>query len=227
MDIVFSFFSNPWVIGIAGGIISSLLVYGITNFILSKRENREYLQKVNAANNEILYTIRPLIVDKTIPDYNVVSSLIISTAQKFQVNQNDIYTRETLVNDIIKEVLENPFLSTSAKMEYCNSVQQLICHKNEEIIEKNSEDFQYTEQKSSYVNIISILMSIMAGLAVSTLAIVDLKLLSDKEKLTIILIILLLTLLSWIVVFSSYIKIKKIRNDKDSSVAKLGDEKNQ
>ena len=61
------FFSNPWVIGIGGGVLSGLLVTLITRYLFSKRERREYLQKVATANNEIIYTIRPAIAEKTIP----------------------------------------------------------------------------------------------------------------------------------------------------------------
>ena len=34
--------ANPWIVGIGGGVISSLIVFFITKFFLSKKENKEY-----------------------------------------------------------------------------------------------------------------------------------------------------------------------------------------
>ena len=61
------FLSNPWVLGIGGGVLSGLLVTLITRYFFSKRENREYLQKIATANNEIIYAIRPAIAEKLMP----------------------------------------------------------------------------------------------------------------------------------------------------------------
>ena len=83
--------SNAWFISIASSIISSTIVYWVSNRNFSKKQNKEYLQKINAANNEILYIIRPLIVDKMVPNYELVTSLINSTAKKYQVKLEDIY----------------------------------------------------------------------------------------------------------------------------------------
>ncbi len=49
--------SNPWVIGVGGGVISGLLVTLITRNLFSRREQREYRQKMETANNEIIYGV--------------------------------------------------------------------------------------------------------------------------------------------------------------------------
>ena len=120
------FLSNPWTIGIGTGIISGLLVYWITNQIVHKRANKEYQQSLRAANNEILYTIRPFIVDKILPPIQVVRSLLSSTARKYNVNQKDLYSIEVLVDDLTKEVLENPFLTSEVGMSYCTVLTSLV-----------------------------------------------------------------------------------------------------
>lgn len=51
--------ANPWIVGIGGGVISSLIVFFITKFFLSKKENKEYEQKVRLATNEVVYAVRP------------------------------------------------------------------------------------------------------------------------------------------------------------------------
>ena len=50
--------SNPWFVGIVSSIISSLIVYWITSKAFSKKQNKENLQKIGAANNEMLFAVR-------------------------------------------------------------------------------------------------------------------------------------------------------------------------
>lgn len=136
------------------------------------KQNKEYLQKVNAANNEILYIIRPLIVDKKIPEYDLLSSLINSTAKKYLVNRKDLYTKECLVDDIIKEILGNPFLSTTAKTEYCSTVKQFLYAKFDKNVEIAGDLKGETYSKKSISDrassrIMSIFMAIMSPILIT------------------------------------------------------------
>jgi len=49
---MWQFLNNPWTIGIGGGVFSGLLVTLITRYLFSRKENREYLQKIVTANHE-------------------------------------------------------------------------------------------------------------------------------------------------------------------------------
>ncbi len=118
-------FNNPWITGIGGGTISGLIVYFVTERLLSKKQNREYTQKIMTANNELLYTMRPLIVQKEIPSNIIINSIIESTARKYQVNKNDLLDVVLLTNDLIREVMENAFLDSKQKMEFCNKINEL------------------------------------------------------------------------------------------------------
>jgi len=118
-------FSNPWVVGIGGGIISGIMVTLITRYLFSKKEKREYLQKVETANNEILYSIRPSIAEKVFPSLDVIDSILVSTAKKYAVDKNDLYSVVTLSNDIVKEIMANSFLSSQQKVEFCELVSNL------------------------------------------------------------------------------------------------------
>ena len=46
--------NNTWVVGILGGVLSGFIVNYLSRIFLSKRENREYLQKVFSANREVI-----------------------------------------------------------------------------------------------------------------------------------------------------------------------------
>lgn len=114
-----SWLSNSWVIGIGGGVISGLLVMLFTRYLFSRREQREYRQKVETANNEIIYTIRPAIAEKVIPSSAMLEALFLATARKYGINSVDLLSRVGLANELMKEVMDNTFLSSHQKVEFC------------------------------------------------------------------------------------------------------------
>ena len=136
-----TFFTNSWTIGIGGGIISGLIVFLVTSKIFSKKENKEYLQKIRIANNELLYAIRPLIVEQKLPTIEIINSILVSTAKKYSVQIGDLYKKDEIADDLTKEVMDNPFLTSESKLQYCKlteDIKQLGIEpvKNEEENEK-------------------------------------------------------------------------------------------
>lgn len=118
------FWTNPWVTGIGGGIISSLIVFFATKYFFNKKENKEYAQKVRLANNDILHAIRPLIIDHKIPLRESFTSLRVAVSNKYSVKVEDLYSNKSLANDLIAEILENPFLTTEQKDNFCRLILQ-------------------------------------------------------------------------------------------------------
>lgn len=114
-----TFFTNSWTIGIGGGVISGLIVFLVTSKIFSRRENREYLQKIRLANNELLYAIRPLVVEQKLPTIEMINSILISTSKKYSVQVNDLYKKDDIADDLTKEIMDNPFLTSESKLQYC------------------------------------------------------------------------------------------------------------
>ena len=112
--------ANPWIVGIGGGVISSLIVFFITKFFLSKKENKEYDQKVRLATNEVVYAVRPLVIDKAIPANDVLAALRSAIAVKYGVKVSDVIGIKQLVSILVLEILSNSFLNSSQKNEYCN-----------------------------------------------------------------------------------------------------------
>lgn len=112
--------ANPWIVGIGGGVISSLIVFFITTFFLSKKENKEYEQKVRLATNEVVYAVRPLVIDKAIPANDVLAALRSAIAVKYGVKVSDVIGIKQLVSILVLEILSNSFLNSSQKNEYCN-----------------------------------------------------------------------------------------------------------
>lgn len=117
--------NNPWVIGIGGGVLSGLLVTLVTRYLFSKRDNREYTQKVVTANQEILYAVRPGISEGVIPATDVLKSLISATALKYGVDAQDLHSTTSFADALVKEVMDSSFLAASAKAEFCQKLNQL------------------------------------------------------------------------------------------------------
>ena len=179
MNTFINFISNAWTIGIGGGIVSGFIVFWVTNFFFTKREKKEYLQRVKTANNEILYAIRPLIVSQKIPVQAIIESLILSTSRKYMVNTTNLYTTQRLVEDLIKEVLDNAFLDADRKLEYCNIVNKIVNQadkKNIDLTRDTPKTIISYEGKDTKVTEMSLILSVIA--AIATLAFV----LYDKNK---------------------------------------------
>lgn len=139
------FLNNPWVTGIGGGIISSLIVFFVTKYFFSKKENREYLQKIKTANNEILYSIRPLVIEKKLPTTEVMSAIRLSIAKKYGIKQEDLYNDFSLYNDLVTEIMGNSFLSSDQKLEFCDLLKQMKSKQNV----KEKVELVYIQEKNS------------------------------------------------------------------------------
>lgn len=117
--------NNAWVTGIGGGLISSVIVFFATRYFFSKRDNGEYIQKTATANNEILYSIRPLIIEKRVPTQLMLNAVRFSSAKKYGVRQVDLYNEFTLSSDLMNEIMGNSFLSSDQKIDFCNLLQTM------------------------------------------------------------------------------------------------------
>lgn len=135
--------NNPWVTWIG----SWLIVFLVTRYIFSRWQNKEYLQKVQAANNEILYLLRPLIAQKQIPDKEIMDSLLDSVQRKFKVNKKDILSLNIIVDELTREVLENSFLDHNQKIDFCNKIKEFKTYNPKK--NKEKEVFVYQKNKIS------------------------------------------------------------------------------
>lgn len=163
--------NNPWVSGIGGGIISGLIVYFVTTILFSRKQNKEYNQKLTTANNEILYTLRPLIAQKKIPAQDIITSTISSISRKYELDKRDLLDIPLLVDELIREVVENSFLTPDQKIDFCDKINELrLKVVNERTTEKLIETVVYQRDKISLKNA-SLLLAGFAFLAVSLLTI--------------------------------------------------------
>src|SRR3990167_2316033 len=117
--------NNAWVVGIGGGILSGFVVAYISRLIFSRRDSREYAQKISQANHEILYAVRPGISEGVIPTNEVLRSLTSATARKYGVEISDMHDLNAISSELIKEVMDSSFISATAKREFCEKLSSI------------------------------------------------------------------------------------------------------
>lgn len=107
------------------GVLLALIVYLITRQYFSKHGKTDYQKKIEIANNEMLYSIRPLLVEKKVPSKEILVAVRYSTAKKYGVEQNDLYDEFSLTSDLINETIANSFLTSDQKLEFCSLLQSI------------------------------------------------------------------------------------------------------
>ena len=122
---MFEWLSNPWGIGIGGGILSGLVVTVVSRRVFSRGDRGEYIQKLQSANREIIYALRPGISEGHGPDRRVVESLINATARKYAVDKSDLHDATQIGEELAKEIMDSSFISAKTKREYCNQLDSL------------------------------------------------------------------------------------------------------
>ncbi|WP_231893198.1 hypothetical protein [Vibrio scophthalmi] len=155
-------FNNAWFVGIGGGVLSGLIVTVITRYLFSRKDNREYLQKISSVNREIVYALRPGISEGHIPDEHVLTALINSTSRKYRVNRDDAYKPKQVAEELIKEIMDSSFISSETKKSYCETLSHFVQEREvggnaESNIERKVAESEYrqklTEQMSAVLGL--------------------------------------------------------------------------
>lgn len=178
--------NNGWVIGIGGGVLSGLLVTFITRYIFSKKDDKEYIQKLATVNKEVVYALRPGISEGHIPDEEVLSSLINATARKYKVSRDDVFRPKQIAEELIKEIMDSSFISSETKKSYCETLAHLIIGKDalvEPNVQKSATDIERKVSESDYRARLVARMSAILGLtaAMGTMFVTVFKDIGDRS----------------------------------------------
>ena len=158
--------NNPWVIGIVGG----LIVTGISRYLFSRRDDKEYRQKVVTANQEILYAIRPGVSEGKIASLDVLNALLTATAAKYGVEDDDLYQPSEISNHLIKEVMDSSFISVELKHQYCDALAELrlagLNREQEEprLERERPEITSITEYRQKLVTMLSMMLGVITAI---------------------------------------------------------------
>jgi hypothetical protein len=182
--------NNSWVIGIGAGILSSLFVAIITRRIFSKRDNREYIQKVQGANREVLYAIRPGISEGVIPSREIVTHLVQATARKYSVGIDSMHNLSTLSSELIKEVMDSSFISAQKKQDFCEKLSALKPDEKPKELKAKLQDLELSNRyRSQMVAIMATMVGLTTAVAAFYTSVKSESIeIASPEKLTILLV---------------------------------------
>jgi len=117
-----NFFENAWFVGISTGIISGVLVFFLTKWIMDKRGKVEYFKQVNNANQNVINALKPYIADNGLPEIEIFEALIASIARSFCIDKSDMFSISTYCEELIREIISDVYVSNNKKQEYTNSL---------------------------------------------------------------------------------------------------------
>lgn len=118
MKILTELLKNTWFVGIFTGIISGILVFIITNWFTKKNGKAEYLKQVNAANIDVINSLKPYIADQGLPQQEVFQSIIMSISRQYGVDSKDMFSISIFCEELIYEIISDVYVSCDKKKEY-------------------------------------------------------------------------------------------------------------
>lgn len=175
------FLQNSWVVGIGGGIISGIIVYIITNWMYKRKDNSKYLEQINRANTDIIHALKPYVAEKGLPEKEIVDAIIVSTARKYKVKSEELYSIRIICEELIREIVENVYVSVEKKQEYSTQLTEYLHKLNKEQIKsflisdiekeiRVADIFTRSSYQRKTATTISFLTSIFAGIITTLLS---------------------------------------------------------
>lgn len=161
--------NNGWVVGIVGGVLSGLIVTWLTRTLFSKKDQKELAINIASANREILYAIRPEISEKNLPSVEVIEAIKNATARKYKIEPERLYGVTQIVEELIKEIMDSSFISSSSKKEYCEALKSLIPRISTSSEQKQVKDREVfvarVEYREKMTSLLSMTLGTIAALA--------------------------------------------------------------
>lgn len=117
IDLFKTFLTNKIIVDWVAPIITGLIVFAITTFIIKFFQIRKDKKKVNDANRRYLDSVRPYIIQKI-----EISSKLISDLRKVVVNESElknkfVYSELQLRNKMIMDITESKYIDEVNKYE--------------------------------------------------------------------------------------------------------------
>lgn len=67
---------------------------------------------------DIIRTLKPYIAEKGLPEKEIIDAIISSTARKHKVKSDELYSIRVICEELIREIIENVYVSADKKKEY-------------------------------------------------------------------------------------------------------------
>lgn len=167
MKILLTILQNNWVIGIGGGIISGIIVYFVTAWLMRRKDNTEYKKQIVQANTDVINSLKPYIPENGLPEIQIIQALISCTARKYGIKSQEMYSIKVFCEELISEMINNIYISGIKKHEYINNLNDYINHLPKETSEEakfNIPTINSTRKESANQKIITLSLSMIAFL---------------------------------------------------------------
>lgn len=126
MDTIIQFFSNTIVLGVISSLIASIITFFVSRIIFRRKVNKEKNQRITMAKKDVMYVLRPMILERTMIPHSQLSLFLSSISKQYEINASEIYDYQSLSEDLIREIMMNPLLSTSLRVTYCEFIESFL-----------------------------------------------------------------------------------------------------
>ena len=200
--------NSNWFVGIMTGIISGIVVYFITSYIIENRNKIEKKKRIAIANDAVLTSLRPHIANSGLPSLSQLEAIISSIARQYEVNTEDMNSPKMFCEDLVVEFVGNVYIPTGLKQESIEKLLDFI-----ELANMNSANGTASTHKANSTTKIE-KASFVAGLLSTTISLVSGIIANWIEEGNFNLIAALISISALALSFIAYIvTIKKARRD--------------
>lgn len=188
---------NEWFVGIVGGIISGIIVYFLTSYIVERKKKIEHRKNIVLSNNAVLSVLKPHIANSGLPSINQLKAIISSVSRQYGVNTSEMKTIGMFYEDLIFEFVANVYIPNSIKEKNIENLLEKIesfnlMEHNSATDESHSKSKSYAAQKTgAIVGMFATIFSILIGVIVSGLSETDFNIIVVIASVLAILIILI------------------------------------
>jgi hypothetical protein len=81
---------------------------------------------IQTANEALIESLTPYVAENGLPDIEVMDMLLISTARKFRLEYTELYSIRMIAEELVRLVLESPFVSSDNKELYSEELRQFL-----------------------------------------------------------------------------------------------------
>lgn len=161
--------NSNWFVGIMTGIISGIVVYFITSYIIENRKKIEKKKRIAIANDAVLTSLRPHIAHSGLPSLSQLEAIISSIARQYEVNTEDMNSPKMFCEDLVVEFVSNVYIPTELKQERIEKLLDFIELSNmnsaNDIVSTHEDHSSAKIEKASFVTgLLSTTISLVSGI---------------------------------------------------------------
>ena len=118
-----SWYDNPWIIGLATGLASGIILALVTPIILRRRRAREIAIRQERAAEDFLSALRPSVATGNFPSSSIVESVWRASAYNRGLDVKLAVPATVLLDVLATEVMASPFVNSDSRIA---TVEQLL-----------------------------------------------------------------------------------------------------